>query len=76
MFSKFGKKITPYSCTVVFPNIEGGVNGAWGAEATKNAYKYHYSMRNMASGELLYEREPKKSFMILNPSDYIGTLGL
>lgn len=33
-------------------------------------------MKNLATGENLYEREPKKSFMILDPSEYIGTLGL
>jgi hypothetical protein len=46
MFSKYGKKQQPYCCTVVFPNIESGVNGEWGDLATKNSYKYLYSRRN------------------------------
>jgi hypothetical protein len=60
----------------VFPNIEGGVNGAWGENAVKNSYKYKYQMKNRMTGEVINERDPKKTFLILDPSEYIGTLGL
>lgn len=76
MFSKYGKKMQPYTCSVVFPNIEGGVNGAWGENAVKNSYKYKYQMKNRMTGEVINERDPKKTFLILDPSEYIGTLGL
>ena len=60
----------------MFPNIESGVNGEWGDLATKNSYKYKYSRVNKRTGEVLNEREPKKTFLILDPGEYIGTLGL
>ena len=60
----------------MFPNIESGVNGEWGDLATKNSYKYKYSRVNKRTGEVLEERDPKKTFLILDPGEYIGTLGL
>ena len=43
IISKYGDYSTPYEISLKLPNLEGGVNGQWAADADQNFYAYTYS---------------------------------
>ena len=74
MFPKYGAMMQPFECTIKFPNVEGSNFGQW-KSGSGPKFCYSYQKRNDMKGVNQWEKEPKRTFAIQNPSDYRGQLG-
>ena len=59
------------------PNVDSGKNdaGIYDPMSEKTQFTYLYGKRNIFRKEMVWERQPKRHFIILNPEDYRGELG-
>ena len=63
---KYGQSMNPWVCAIQFPNTQGNNCGQFKLDPEIDVQKleYNYSMKNGATGQNIWEREPKRQIEI------------
>lgn len=64
MFVKYGNKTKPWNYVINLSNVSGSSNGEWSDQAKNNTFEYTYGKRNLDTGEVVWENEPKRTLNI------------
>jgi hypothetical protein len=61
MHVKYGDDISPWECTIKFPNIEKGIDGKFIEGSETGMFHYKFGLENRMMANTIWEKDPRRT---------------